>query len=152
MKRSALKRGKPLKRAAGIKPRVRPRMVPDRMLSEAWAKGARAKRCAVCNRAGIIRGHHVLYQQWLNDAARVLGLTERETQRLLWDGRNRMPLCDECHERHHKAMRPIRRHVVRRECPKVTQFAREIDDRIVKAGKRARVMNLAARLDSTYPE
>lgn len=51
--------------------------------------------CAACGDGGGptgygIRAHHVVYRQHLS-------------AELEWDTRNAMPVCDDCHEKHHNA-------------------------------------------------
>jgi hypothetical protein len=119
LKRAPLKRqSKPLRQAKA--------KVIDRIASEAWAKGARAKACAVCRarKGAIIRGHHIVYQQELRRIAVDL---EIDLERLRWDDRNRLSLCDRCHERHHNGSRPVSGAVLHKHAPKVFQFAAEID-------------------------
>lgn len=124
-----------------MKPR---RELIDRIASEGWAKGARVKPCARCGRKrGPVRGHHIIYQQELKRIAHDLGLSY---ERLRWDDRNRMPLCDPCHERHHSAMSRIPMAVVREAAPKATQFAAELD-RQYEDGRSPAI----AFLERTYP-
>jgi hypothetical protein len=127
VKRAELKRRKPLERGPGPKRsrkplKVRHRRVIDRQASEAWARSVQAKRCAVCGAAGV-QGHHIVYQQHLRRVARKLGV---DVDRLLWDKRNALPLCERHHTAHHNASYRITADVLRRHAPKVFQFAREV--------------------------
>jgi hypothetical protein len=111
----AVKRGGPLKRRRSTK------RVIDRVASEGWAKGARCKRCAICNASNLVRGHHIIPQQRLRQIARDTGL---EYERIRWDDRNRLPLCDRHHEAHHNRAYTIPLDVVLTVVPK---FVRELD-------------------------
>jgi hypothetical protein len=134
VKQTPLRPGKPPRRQAPLRRRFRRQI--DRQASEAWARGIRAKTCAVCGkRCGTVQGHHVLYQQWLRQVARERGL---EFEQLRWDKRNRLPVGERCHGAHHSARRRITRDVLRRHAPKVFQMAREL--------------GLTGRLEATYPE
>jgi hypothetical protein len=61
--------------------------------------------------------------QVLRREARRLGF---DFARVRWDTRNRLAICELCHERHHSRHRPIKRAVLERHAPKVFQFAREL--------------------------
>lgn len=130
MKRSgSLKRSAPLKRKTELARgsarslRRRARRVTNRYAAEAWARGIRGKPCAICGR-GPSQGHHVVTQAQLRTIARSKSL---DLQSLLWDHRNRLAVCEACHFAHHQARRRIPLAVLRRHCPKVFQFARELD-------------------------
>lgn len=127
MKRTALKRKKPLKA------KRRARQV-DHDARESWARAARAKPCAVCGRVGDVEGHHILYQQWLLWAASQQGF---EVERVLWDQRNMLPLCRLCHGRHHSAFKRVEVGVLQTHAPRVFQMAHEL--------------HLEYRLARTYP-
>lgn len=109
-----------------MSPEARERMV-------LWARG---QICAVCNDADcqLVLGHHVLYQQWLRDAARTQGINPVP---LLEDDRGWLAVGDSCHQRHHSAMKRITRDVLERHCPHVFEFANEL--------------GLGWRLDRFYP-
>jgi hypothetical protein len=94
----------------------------DRQASEAWAKHARAKTCALC-RSAAVEGHHVITQQALRQNAQANGY---EFERVRWDFRNCLPLCRRHHEAHHNASHRLSLRVVRKACPKIDQFAREV--------------------------
>jgi len=123
LKRTPLERRTELVRSSSRKLRRRARRVTNRDAAEAWGKGIRGKPCAVCGR-GPCQGHHVITQQQLRRIARTNAL---DLQSLLWDSRNRLPLCEACHYAHHQRRRTVPRAVLRRHCPKVFQFARELD-------------------------
>jgi hypothetical protein len=104
-----------------------------------WVSEVRNLPCAVCGkRCGVTRGHHVLYQQWLESVAKTLGI---DFELLLqWDKRNRLPVGDRCHKRHHDAIKRIPRSVLVKRCPAVFDMARELGN------------GLERRLDETYPD
>lgn len=85
----------------------------------------RGKPCAVCGRRPSF-GHHVIDQEELRKLARSRGL---DVDRLLWDERNRLPVCEGCHHAHHRWLLRssptgrIPRAVLRRHCPDVFAFA-----------------------------
>lgn len=155
-RRTRLERGSaPLKRSQGPKrggglSRGKRRKT-DSGLAEAWIAGVRDRPCGVCGATKrqrvTVRGHHVVRQQVLR---RIAKATHRRTgedyftveQRLLWDRRNLMPICDPCHEAHHPPARSrrITRAEVRRAAPQVEQFARELGREAVND------------LDREYPE
>lgn len=147
MKRTGIKRGKPLKRGKGLKPgkplkrtgikRKPPKPtnpgVPKaikRAAQEAFSRGIRKKRCVRCNRAApgvVIRAHHVLRRGVIERELRSRGATERQIVSAAWDTRNRLPVCDQCHERHHKKSHKLRISEVIKHAPKAIQLARELD-------------------------
>lgn len=61
-----------------------------------FRRAGRGIRCRLCVVKRSAQSHHVVYEQEL--ARRGL---------VLWDLRNQMPLCADCHEKHHKRGRPI---------------------------------------------
>lgn len=116
MRRTPLAR-KPMKARAPV------RKVIDRAASEAWAKAARTKRCAVCG-ARIVHGHHLIYQQQLRRIAVDLGI---EYERVRWDRRNLLALCDRHHSAHHSGAHRVVSTIVLAGAPKFGQFVRELD-------------------------
>ncbi|HYI80029.1 MAG TPA: hypothetical protein VEW67_04140 [Thermoleophilaceae bacterium] len=104
-----------------------------------WAREVRKLPCAVCGkRCGVTRGHHVLYQQWLESVAKTLGIDFDLLLR--WDKRNRLPVGDRCHDRHHDAVERIPRAVLVKHCPEVFAMAAELGH------------GLERRLTDTYPD
>lgn len=61
--------------------------VPD---AAAWNRAARRQRCECCKLRAAKQGHHVVYKQEL-----------RRRNWPLYDLRDMMALCDECHDEHH---------------------------------------------------
>lgn len=111
----------PMKRRPGVKHQI------DRQASEAWAKAARTKTCALCKAKGV-EGHHVITQQQLKAWAREqdrYGWQEL-FERVRWDRRNLLPLCQRHHDAHHNASHRLALRIVREACPKIDQFAREL--------------------------
>ena len=47
-------------------------------------------------------------------------------ERILWDQRNRLWLCERHHRAHHARTHPIARHILEQHAPKVFQFAVEL--------------------------
>jgi hypothetical protein len=126
-----VKRGEPLKRSGALERRAlpkrrsqkRPLAVSDRIKSEGWHAGVEGHLCAVCGRRRAEAGHHIIRVQTLRKEALSRGF---DFERVRWDVRNRLAVCGECHERHHKASRRIPLALLRRKAPKVFQFAREL--------------------------
>jgi hypothetical protein len=69
-------------------------------------------------------GHHIIKQQVLKRVAQEKGL---QYERIRWDLRNILPLCDRHHAQHHARMEPIALSIVLLHQPKVVQFAKELD-------------------------
>lgn len=70
----------------------------EAIVKEAWTEAWHGKPCAVgCGRRAV-HGHHVITTQ----ALRRYGFTDR-----LWDPRNCLPVCFDCHGSHHGASRRI---------------------------------------------
>lgn len=123
MKRSALGVGsKSLERGSTFSRRRRRLVVGDRERSEAWARYAHSKPCAVCG-AARTQGHHVITKQQLRRWASAEGF---EVDRLLWDVRNCLALCERHHAAHHSWARRLTLSFVLKHCPKVHQFACEL--------------------------
>lgn len=122
VKRSAIKPGREPLRRQGKSLARKARKQIDRQASEAWARGAKSKPCAVCGAAGV-HAHHVITQQKLRQVAAQNGL---DFERLRWDKRNRLPLCPRHHAAHHARTHPIPWVVLEQHCPKVFQLAREL--------------------------
>ncbi len=122
-KRAARKRRKPL------------RGPTDRERSEAWAKGKRP--CAVCGAAAHrSHGHHIVTQQKLRQVAAARSVASEldgwasapviDFERIRWDRRNRLWLCERHHAAHHSRAKPITWGVLQEHAPKVFQFAAEL--------------------------
>lgn len=138
-KRPDPKPRKPLERSGGLerkgnglKRKRKPRRSDlARRLSERWASEVRGRPCAACGRmtdyprAIVVEGHHIVRQALLKARGAALEWTEEELTRRLWDTRNRLPLCGDCHRRHHSKMKKLSWKLVRDHAPKVEQFARE---------------------------
>lgn len=73
---------------------------PTRKWREAW----NGKPCAVCTKRKATAGHHILYRQHI--------LVQTKDPAALWDVRNCLPLCFDCHNRHHSAFRRVPRHLL----------------------------------------
>lgn len=128
MKRAALKRGSsPLERRTALAPgdtplgqgqplarrtalRSRPRQhqrdeLEVRLMAD-WHKPVEAKdaRCVVCGSPHDLEGHHVVEQQTLRRMAQDRGIP---AMFLLWDPRCRVIVCELCHTRHTRRIKPI---------------------------------------------
>jgi hypothetical protein len=106
----------------------------DRQAAEAWANRARTKPCARCG-GRRVQGHHVIAKQTLRQNAMQNGY---EYERVVWDARNLISLCERCHGAHHAATHRLSLSFVRGACPRIDQFAREV--------------GLEWWLERTYPE
>ena len=120
MKRSPLRRITPLKRATAPlsrskplgrgKPRraifppadgdPEPLVREHRRLKSAWKYAGRARVRCPCG-APVREAHHVVYRQ---EIERLVG---KSAGRVIYDLRNRLFVCHECHERHHNRSRPL---------------------------------------------
>ena len=81
----------------------------EREQAEAFKMSVANSPCAVCGRYHF-HAHHVVYQQHLPAASR-------------WDIRNALPVCSDCHERHHNGSRRIPRSCLTKQN---VWFAREV--------------------------
>ncbi len=116
----------------------------ERERSAAWARGK--KPCAVCGGA-VTYGHHIITQQKLRQvvAARTMAAAldpyatapVPRLDRVRWDARNRLWLCERHHLAHHARTKPVAWSVLQEHAPKVFQFAAEL--------------NLIPWLERTYP-
>jgi hypothetical protein len=80
--------------------------------------------CVVCLERPATEGHHIISVQRLRQEAKRRGF---ELLDVLWDRRNRLPVCSTCHARHTNRSRPIQRRVLLLFARWVFDFAREID-------------------------
>lgn len=95
----------------------------ERERAAAWATGK--KPCAVCRAdAACSKAHHIITRQRLRRKAREMGV---DPERLLWDTRNRLWLCDRHHAAHHARSKPIGWTVLEQHAPKAFQFAEEVE-------------------------
>jgi hypothetical protein len=92
LKHSPLHRRTPLKRGGWLKP-TRKRREPT---PPEWREDLGP--CRRCGSTKNVEGHHVIPRRIL----RTLGLGW-----LIWDRRNRLPLCARCHGRHEMRVAPI---------------------------------------------
>ena len=73
--------------------------------ARAFVEAAQTGWCAACERPGFNDAHHVIRRQHVK---RYIG----SSPDVLWDPRNVLGLCRDCHERHTNRSRPVPRHVV----------------------------------------
>lgn len=106
MKRTALKRNKPLKnkRKPPKAPVPRSEVPLEELPRKLWGEAAQRMRCAICGSRRRVQGHHVVSKRWLKANGYAY---------LLWDSRNRLPLCSDCHEYHENASRRVPREKLR---------------------------------------
>jgi hypothetical protein len=103
-----------------------------RRLSDRWAKSSRNLPCAACGavtdlaRGVIVEGHHIVRQALIRARGKEEDWEQEELDRRLWDLRNRLPLCGDCHRRHHSGMKRLAWSLVLRHATKIVQFADEI--------------------------
>ena len=88
-----------------------------------WYRRARTSKCALCGTDRLVKGHHVITQQEIGKVTRSRGL---DYERYRWDQRNFLPLCEDCHIRHHSRMAPVGLVVILASCPKIMEFAGEL--------------------------
>jgi hypothetical protein len=130
--RKSLERGStfptPVNKAAGGasgratgRPRRTPLKPPAGEAAKAWGSGK--KPCVICG-SQRVEAHHIITRQRLVAKARELGI---DADRLLWDRRNKLWLCDRHHASHHSRMKPVLWAVLVEHAPKVFQFARELE-------------------------
>ena len=109
----------------------RPRMTAlGKRLRRRWASGV-GEVCANCGRKAdyarvFIEGHHVVRKALIKARAKEERWTEEELDRRLWDERNRLDLCGDCHLRDHHNGKKLPWSLVQAKAPKAIQFAREI--------------------------
>lgn len=108
---------------AGEQPKPRKRGRPRPRQPLWWRGELDGSLCAVCEQARAVQGHHIIRAEVLRREARRLGYELRD---VMWDRRNRLPVCQRCHERHHNRSRPIAREVLLRVARWVFDFAREL--------------------------
>lgn len=87
-----------------------------------WTGEIRGTVCVVCEESPACQGHHIIPAQLLRREA-----LRREVKLpvILWDRRNRLGVCPDCHANHHARSRPIRRSVLLRVAAWVFDFACE---------------------------
>lgn len=105
MKRTALHRRTRLRRVRS----------QTREPAPSWWRAQPGEACARCGMQAA-DGHHIVTAQFL----RVNGFADR-----LWDPRNRLPLCRQCHAAHHGTRRITRRFLLMN-APGVFAFAAEL--------------------------
>lgn len=142
MKRSSLRRGKPLNRRRGLAPKKPRRPAGAQGFNQhppSWTrhrvefrvKTCGGKVCAVCQKRTCLPldPHHVLAQRYIRryvSAQRGLDTEQREELliSLLFDPRNGMPVGRPCHEPHEKAVCRIPWSLIP---PSAIAFAQELD-------------------------
>jgi hypothetical protein len=129
-----VKKTKPLQRGAPLKRRSKKKRSDlAKRLADRWAKTARPRPCASCERHTdfakgiVVEGHHIVRRSLIEGQAKVLGWDDDQLQRKVWDLRNQLPLCGDCHRRHHSGMKRLTWKIVVTHAPKVEQFAREVE-------------------------
>lgn len=88
-----------------------------------WKHEIRGLICANCQARWATEAHHILRVQTLRRNAKSHDYTFAA---VLWDRRNRLPLCTTCHGRHHNRQQPISQTILRRFASHVWDFAGEL--------------------------
>lgn len=124
MKRTALKRGKPLRRVVVMTggKAIGHRQVDKRKIL--WNAAVRGSICVACRERPATEGHHIVKEQTLRKYARQRGY-DFETVR--FDTRNRLAVCKRCHANHHSGYRRFSKELLLRFARWVFDFARELD-------------------------
>lgn len=133
MKRGRLRRTKRLVRKKGLNPvaltKVEGARGYDLDRAAKWHRyvtvGAKGKRrpCVECGALWNIEAHHVIAKQEIKRVARTGRWEWDREQEAIWDNRNGIPVCSECHMRHESAYKRISRGNVP---PSAVEFADEL--------------------------
>ena len=133
MKRRAGMRRTRLARRKGLNPIARTKLEGDRGYdldrAAKWHRyvtvGAKAKRrpCVECGSLFNIEAHHVIAKQTIKRMARSEKWDWDREQETIWDFRNGIPVCVDCHQRHETAYRRISQSNVP---PEAVEFADEL--------------------------
>ncbi len=80
-------------------------------MSPALNDGPRTKRnpCVECGVLYNIEAHHIIAKQTIKKTAKTEGWDWDREQEAIWDNRNGIPLCSECHQRHEVAFKRVSR-------------------------------------------
>lgn len=100
-----------------------------------WKQEIRGLPCANCGVRRATEAHHIVRVQTLRSNAKSHNYTFAA---VLWDRRNRLPLCETCHGRHHNRQEPISQAILRSFASHVWDFAGEL--------------SLTTALDREYPQ
>jgi hypothetical protein len=104
-RREAKKAGSSLARSNGPKPsRPKPIPVEHRSAAEEWHNMPWLQQCEVCGEEPARDPHHCIKEQTLRHFAYSYGY---DFEVVRWDGRNRLWVGADCHERHTNASRRI---------------------------------------------
>lgn len=116
----------------------------DPALAGKWIRAVlpRKARCVVCGTKDGLQGHHVIPQTVLKAWCAHYGFVEQPTQRILWDVRNGIALCERDHSRHTDAYRRVPRYLLPAD---VWLFAAELD-------ALTPTDELRVRIEQMYPE
>jgi hypothetical protein len=123
------KEAKGLKRGGSLKRKQKRRSALAIRLSKRWGSnvGNVCKNCGRTSAEGArIEGHHVARQQLIKGRGKEAGWTQEELDRRLWDDRNRLDLCSDCHLGKHHNGKKLPWSLVQKAAPKAIQFAREV--------------------------
>lgn len=92
------------------------------LAASSWKAGVATAACVMCA-ARPVHGHHIVTQQEIRKAA---ARTGGDVDELLWDQRNRLALCADCHASHHARSHPIPFNVLLTHAPASLEFASEL--------------------------
>lgn len=135
MKRSPLKRFSPLRAKSGLERKSSLKRTAMKrpvkrsgydlgMAGAWWASVVGTRSCAVCGERNRVEGHHILPKRDIKQWALSEGLTTADAQKYLWDERNGLPLCVDCHQRHETAFQRVPRRLLP---DSAFEFAKEMD-------------------------
>lgn len=101
--------------------------------------------CEVCGKRRSTEGHHIVKQQNVRSLCRTLRIPYEPHR---WDVRNRLGVCDPCHDGQTDASARISYEVIVRLRPEVLDFCEELDAMSRAAGGGS---PLAVSLERDYP-
>lgn len=112
--------GRPLARRKPLRARR-----SRRPASEAgWHEEILGSVCVACEERPAVEGHHIIRVQVLRREAETRGFVLAD---VIWDRRNRLPLCRECHAEHHSGKRRLSHDLLYRVARWVYDFAEGLD-------------------------
>lgn len=107
------------RRVKPIKP-SRNRRIPT---PEEWFIEIRGSVCVACEEPPAEEAHHIIRVQVLRREA---WARKYQLEDVIWDRRNRLPLCKECHADHHSGKRRLSHELLYRVARWVYEFAEDL--------------------------